>query len=354
MPAQTTGTAASAWAPTLSAVPSPRPRRIAESTPRGRLNSSAISSDMMPERNRHLRLLRELGADAGSGEQRRAEVTPEDPADPVDVLRRKRLVQAQPLADRRDLLGRAVRAGDQLRDVARQHAQGEEDQHAGDEQPEQEQGQSCQRVADHPLLLASSARLRRSLTLTEGKPVRFAADRHDRRSVVEPVAGGVLRDDARGLREQVGRFGLVGRGERLGVQALHLGVVVREVVVRVGPVLEVVRLGVQHEAQVVVLVDVDVVQPGGEVDRVDLERDADLVEVRHEDLRDRRGVEARDRQLECEVLDSGLGQQRLGAPRGRTGRRPRGPRSRGPATGSVRTASRPKPSASTNASWSIA
>ena len=86
---------------------------------------------------------------------------------------RERLVQSEPLADRLDLLGRAVRAGDQLGDVARQHAQGEEDQHAGHEKPEQKQGQSCQRVADHPLLLASSARLRRSFTLTEGKPVMF-------------------------------------------------------------------------------------------------------------------------------------------------------------------------------------
>ncbi len=61
--------------------------------------------------------------------------------------------------------------GDQLCDVAGQHAEGEEDQHAGDEKPEQKQGQSCQRVTDHPLLLASSARLRRSLTLIEGIPV---------------------------------------------------------------------------------------------------------------------------------------------------------------------------------------
>ena len=57
------------------------------------------------------------------------------------------------------------------RDVTGKHPQGEEDQHAGDEQPEQEQGQSRQRVADHPLLLASSARLRRSFTLIEGIPV---------------------------------------------------------------------------------------------------------------------------------------------------------------------------------------
>ena len=48
IPAHTTGTAASACAPTESAVPSPRPRRIAESTPSGTLNSTAMTSAMMP------------------------------------------------------------------------------------------------------------------------------------------------------------------------------------------------------------------------------------------------------------------------------------------------------------------
>ena len=126
-----------------------------------------------PERDGHLRLLRELRGHARAGEQRRAEVAAEDPADPLQVLERERLVQSQPLPDRLDLLGRAVGARDQLRDVTGQHPEGEEDQHAGDEQPEQEQGHSCQRVPDHPLLLASSARLRRSLTLIEGRPVMF-------------------------------------------------------------------------------------------------------------------------------------------------------------------------------------
>ena len=77
----------------------------------------------------------------------------------------------EPLPDRLDLLRGAVGAGDQLGDVAGKHPKGEEDQHAGDEQPEQKQGQSRQRVSDHPSLLASSARLRRSFTLTDGIPV---------------------------------------------------------------------------------------------------------------------------------------------------------------------------------------
>ena len=64
MPAHTTGTAARACAPTLSAVPSPRPRRIAESTPSGTLNTTAIVRAMMPERHRDLGLLRQLGCHA--------------------------------------------------------------------------------------------------------------------------------------------------------------------------------------------------------------------------------------------------------------------------------------------------
>ena len=171
MPAQTTGTAASACAPTLSAVP-----RAA--TPAHRRDDAERQAEQQrdrerhdPERDRHLRLLGELRRHARPGQQRRAQIAAEDSADPLQILSRERLVQSQPLPDRLDLLRRAVGAGDQLRDVTGKHPQGEEDQHAGDEEPEQEQGRSRQRVADHPLLLASSARLRRSFTLIEGIPV---------------------------------------------------------------------------------------------------------------------------------------------------------------------------------------
>ena len=66
------------------------------------------------------------------------------------------------LLTRRHLLGRGADARDEVGDVTGKNPEGEEDQHAGDEQPEQEQGQSRQRVSDHPSLLVSSARLRRS------------------------------------------------------------------------------------------------------------------------------------------------------------------------------------------------
>ena len=124
-----------------------------------------------PERHRHASLLGEFARDARPRQQRASEVAPEDAADPLDVLPRQRLVEPEPLPDRLDLLGGAVDAGDQLRDVTGKNPEREEDQHAGDEQPEQQQGQSRQRVSDHPSLLASSARLRRSLTLMTGMPV---------------------------------------------------------------------------------------------------------------------------------------------------------------------------------------
>ena len=124
-----------------------------------------------PERHRHAGLLGEFARDARPRQQRASEIAAEDPADPLEVLPRQRLVEAESLPDRLDLLRGAVDTGDQLRDVTGKDPEREEDQHAGDEQPEQQQGQSRQRVSDHPSLLVSSARLRRSLTLMMGMPV---------------------------------------------------------------------------------------------------------------------------------------------------------------------------------------
>ena len=171
MPAQTTGTAARACAPTLSAVPRAATAPHGGDDTERKAEQQGDRERHDPERHRHLRLLGQLRGHARSGQQRRAQVAAEDAADPLQILGRERLVQAEPLPDRLDLLGRAVGAGDQLRDVTGEHTQSEEDQHAGDEETEQEQGRSRQRVADHPLLLASSARLRRSFTLIEGIPV---------------------------------------------------------------------------------------------------------------------------------------------------------------------------------------
>ena len=101
------------------------------------------------ERHGDLSLLGELRRHRRAGQHGRSEVPREHPADPVEVLRRERLVQAQSLPDRGDLFRGALRAGDQLRDIARQHPQGQEDQHACHEQPHHQQGQPRQRVADH-------------------------------------------------------------------------------------------------------------------------------------------------------------------------------------------------------------
>ena len=76
----------------------------------------------------------QLVGDRRAGEERGTEVAAEDPADPVGVLQRERTVQPEALPDRRDLLGRRRGAADQLGDVSRQHAEGREDEHAGDEE----------------------------------------------------------------------------------------------------------------------------------------------------------------------------------------------------------------------------
>ncbi|MBG9885243.1 hypothetical protein ABE10_01305, partial [Bacillus toyonensis] len=124
----------------------------------------------------------------------------------------------------------------------------------------------------------------------------------DRGAVVEPIGRVVLGDDARGLGEQIGGLLLVELGERLRVQLLHLRVVVAEVVGGVGEVAEVAGLDVQDEAQVVVPVLVDVLEPGGELDGLDLQGHPDLLEVRDQDLRHGRPVERRDRQREGQLL----------------------------------------------------
>src|SRR5690606_34934910 len=59
------------------------------------------------------------------------------------------------------------------------------------------------------------------------------AQRRDGRADVDPVDGAVLGDDAGRLGEQLGGGVGVELGARLGVQPLHLGVVVAEVVVGV-------------------------------------------------------------------------------------------------------------------------
>ena len=187
------------------------------------------------ERNRHLRLLGELLGDARAGEQRRAEVSAQDAADPLDVLRDERLVEPQLLADRRHLLGRAAGAGDQLRDVTGKDPQRQEDEHAGDEEPEQKQGQSRQRVSDHPSLLAKSARSMRAFTLIEGMPVML---------VPTATTDAALKSQSAAASSETMRAASASRSAassgsvaatRLRVQALHLGVVVGEVVRRVRP-----------------------------------------------------------------------------------------------------------------------
>ena len=97
---------------------------------------------------------------------------------------------------------------------------------------------------------------------------------------------------------------------RLRVERAHLveGLLVGEGVVVVGvrPRVEVARLDVVHEAQLVVGVAVDVVEPRRELDRLDVERDADVREHRREQRREVGRIGVGDRQLEREVVDARL------------------------------------------------
>ncbi len=110
MPAHTTGTAARVCAPTLSAVPSPRPRRIAESTPSGTLNSRAIVSAMMPSGT-------VTCAFSASSADTLDPVSSDEPRSPRNTppihsryCAGSGWFESQSLPDRLDLLGSAVRA----------------------------------------------------------------------------------------------------------------------------------------------------------------------------------------------------------------------------------------------------
>ena len=95
----------------------------------------------------------------------------------------------------------------------------------------------------------------------------------------QPVGGGILAYCFRSLLQVVCTGFLIGGGERLDIQFLGLLAVVVEVVVRRGPLVEVVAFGVVHQREFIVAVGMHVLQPCGEFHVVDVEINADFGEL---------------------------------------------------------------------------
>ena len=78
-----------------------------------------------------------------------AEIAAQDVGEPDEELGEDRLVEAEPVADRRDLLGIGVVAGDDRRGIARRQAQHEEHQHRDDQHHRRGRDEAAQDIADH-------------------------------------------------------------------------------------------------------------------------------------------------------------------------------------------------------------
>ena len=84
----------------------------------------------------------------------------QDIAEPDDELREERLVEPEPVADQRDLLGVGVVAGDDRRRIARRQAQHQEHEDRDDQHHRHGREQAAQDVAEHRF---SSTRRERSV-----------------------------------------------------------------------------------------------------------------------------------------------------------------------------------------------
>ena len=138
-PAQNDGTAMPSWLATEMPTPSARRWRAPATMPSGTATTIDSTVDASTSGALTRELLAELAGDRLAVQRRRAEVAVQDAADPVEVLHDERPVEAELLADRRDLLRRRLRAADDLGQVAGQQAQQQEHDDAGDEDGDQQQ-----------------------------------------------------------------------------------------------------------------------------------------------------------------------------------------------------------------------
>ena len=106
----------------------------------------------------------------------------------------------------------------------------------------------------------------------------------DLRQLEQEAVDRVVGQDLLRLLVELGALGLVGGQVQLVDDLVEGRVVVVEVIVLARIDIDVVGLGVRDDGEVVVLVGEDLLQPVGPFDRDDLQLDADLAQLRGDDL----------------------------------------------------------------------
>ena len=116
------------------------------------------------------------------------------------------------------------------------------------------------------------------------RPFDLGVPDADLRQFEQEAVDRVVGEDLLRLLVELGALGLVGGQVQLVDDLVEGRVVVVEVVVLARIDIDVVRLGVRDDGEVVVLVGEDLLQPVGPFDRDDLQIDADLAQLRGDDL----------------------------------------------------------------------
>ena len=124
------------------------------------------------------------------------------------------------------------------------------------------------------------------------QPFELGVPHADLRQLEQEAVHRVVGEDLLRLLEELGALGFVGGEVQLLDDLVEGGVVVVEVVVLARIDIDVVRLGVRDDGEVVVLVGEDLLQPVGPFDRDDLQLDADLAQLRGDRPRRRGGHRA--------------------------------------------------------------
>ena len=116
------------------------------------------------------------------------------------------------------------------------------------------------------------------------RPLQLGVPHADLRQLEQEAVDRVVGQDLLRLPVELRALGLVGGAVQLGDDLVEGRIVVVEVVVLARIDIDVDRLGVRDDGQVVVLVGEHLLQPLRPFDRDDLELDADLAQLRGDDL----------------------------------------------------------------------